>query len=127
LAYNLGNFMRTLAMPKTAEPWSLTSLREKLIKIGAKVVSHGRYVTFQMAEVAVPRQMFAEILSLIAPATGAARSGMTAAVSDETDDEGRGVPGMKQSHEFRTREASNPNDWLRTRLVAPEFHCGVPR
>jgi hypothetical protein len=47
--YNLGNFMRTLAMPKTAEPWSLTSLREKLIKIGAKVVSHGRYVTFQMA------------------------------------------------------------------------------
>ena len=66
LAYNLGNFMRTLAMPKTAEPWSLTSLREKLVKIGAKVVSHGRYVTFQMAEVAVPQKMFAEILSLIA-------------------------------------------------------------
>ncbi len=39
---------------------------EKLIKIGAKVVSHGRYVTFQMAAVAVPRQMFAEILLLIA-------------------------------------------------------------
>src|SRR3954453_8370402 len=66
LAYNLGNFMRTLAMPETAEPWSLTSLRKKLVKIGAKVVRHGRYVTFQMAEVAVPRQMFAEILSLIA-------------------------------------------------------------
>jgi hypothetical protein len=65
LAYNLGNFMRTLAIPETAEPWSLTSLREKLIKIGAKVASHGRYVTFQMAEVAVPRQMFADILSLI--------------------------------------------------------------
>jgi len=66
LAYNLGNFMRTLAMPRTAEPWSLTSLREKLIKIGAKVVSHGRYVTFQLAEVAVSRQMFADILMLIA-------------------------------------------------------------
>ena len=65
LAYNLGNFLRTLAMPKTAEPWSLTSLREKLIKIGAKVISHGRYVTFQMAEVAVPKQMFREILALI--------------------------------------------------------------
>jgi hypothetical protein len=65
LAYNLGNFMRTLAMPKTPEPWSVTSLREKLIKIGAKVVSHGRYVTFQMAEVAVPRQMIADILSRI--------------------------------------------------------------
>ena len=66
LAYNLGNFMRTLAMPTAAELWSLTSLREKLIKIGAKVVSHGRYVTFQMAQVAVPRQIFADILSLIA-------------------------------------------------------------
>ena len=51
---------------KTAAPWSLTSLREKLIKIGAKIVSHGRYVTFQMVEVAVSRQMFREILSLIA-------------------------------------------------------------
>jgi len=58
--------MRTLAIPKAAEPWSLTSLREKLIKIGAKVVGHGRYVTFQMAEVAVPRQMFQKILRLIA-------------------------------------------------------------
>ena len=58
--------MRTLAIPTTAQPWSLTSLREKLIKIGAKVVSHGRYVTFQMAEVAVSRQMFSDILSLIA-------------------------------------------------------------
>jgi hypothetical protein len=58
--------MRTLTIPKAAEPWSLTSLREKLIKIGVKVVSHGRYVTFQMAEVAVPRQMFQEILRLIA-------------------------------------------------------------
>ena len=66
LAYNLGNFMRTLAMPKAEQPWSLTSLREKLVKIGAKVVSHGRYVTFQMAEVAVSRQMFADIMSLIA-------------------------------------------------------------
>ena len=58
--------MRTLAMPKTVERWSMTSLREKLIKIGAKIVSHGRYVTFQLAEVAVLRRLFAEILSLIA-------------------------------------------------------------
>jgi Transposase DDE domain group 1 len=42
LACNLGNLMRTLAMPKMAQPWSLTNLSEKLIKIGAKVVSHGR-------------------------------------------------------------------------------------
>ncbi len=46
--------------------WSLTTLRERLVKIGAKIVSHGRYVTFQMADVAVSRQMFGQILSLIA-------------------------------------------------------------
>ncbi|MHC5084327.1 MAG: transposase, partial [Planctomycetota bacterium] len=45
--------------------WSLTTLREKLIKIGAKVVRHARYVTFQMAEVAVPRQLFRAILDRI--------------------------------------------------------------
>jgi hypothetical protein len=66
LAYNLGNFLRTLATPDTIEDWSLTSLREKLIKIGAKVVSHGRYVTFQMAEVAIPRKLFAAIMQRIA-------------------------------------------------------------
>ncbi len=57
--------MRTLALPKEVEHWSLRALREKLVKIGAKVVSHGRYVTFQMAEVAVPRGLFWEILRLI--------------------------------------------------------------
>ncbi len=66
LAYNLGNFLRTLATPEPIKDWSLTSLKEKLIKIGAKVVSHGRYVIFQMAEVAIARQMFEEILRLIA-------------------------------------------------------------
>jgi hypothetical protein len=66
LAYNLGNFMRTLATPEAIKDWTLTSLREKLVKIGAKVVSHGRYVTFQMAEVAIPRAMFAGILQRIA-------------------------------------------------------------
>ncbi len=45
--------------------WSLTTLWEKLVKIGAKVVRHGRYVTFQLAEVAVPRNLFREILRLI--------------------------------------------------------------
>ena len=66
LAYNLANFIRTLALPKEVEHWSLTSLREKLVKIGAKVVRHGRYVIFQMAEVAIQRTLFAEILRLIA-------------------------------------------------------------
>ena len=47
------------------EQWSLTSLREKLIKIGAKIVRHGRYFTFQMAEVVIPRDLFADILRRI--------------------------------------------------------------
>ncbi len=56
---------RTLALPKEVEHWSLTTLREKLIKIGAKIVRHGRYITFQMAEVAISRPLFAEFLRLI--------------------------------------------------------------
>ncbi len=66
LAYNLANFMRTLALPRAISHWSLTTLREKLIKIGAKMIRHGRYVTFQMAEVAVSRRMFGQILARIA-------------------------------------------------------------
>ena len=66
LAYNLGNFLRALATPEPIKDWSLTSLKEKLIKIGAKVVRHGRYVAFQMAEVAIPRKIFQDILGLIA-------------------------------------------------------------
>ncbi len=52
-------------MPEKVEHWSLTTLGEKLVKIGAKVVNHGRYVTFQLAEVAVPRELFQKILGLI--------------------------------------------------------------
>ncbi len=62
LAYNLGNFLRRLALPVGVKHWSLTTLREKLIKIGAKVVHHARSVVFQMAEVAVSRKVFRLIL-----------------------------------------------------------------
>ena len=65
LAYNLGNFLRRLALPQSVKHWSLTTLREKLVKIGAKVVAHARYVTFQMAEVAIPRWLFRTILRRI--------------------------------------------------------------
>ncbi len=56
---------RTLSLRREVEHWLLITLREKLIKIGAKVVRHGRYVAFQLAEVAVPRDLFRKILSLI--------------------------------------------------------------
>ncbi|MDP6415841.1 MAG: IS1380 family transposase [Gammaproteobacteria bacterium] len=65
LAYNLGNFLRRLALPKPIRHWSLTTLKAKLIKIGAKVIRHARYIRFQMAEVAVSRDLFKSILNKI--------------------------------------------------------------
>jgi hypothetical protein len=65
LAYNRGNFLRTLVTPAPIRDWSLINLKEKLIKIGAKIIGHGCYVAFQMAEVAIPKQLFADILRLI--------------------------------------------------------------
>jgi hypothetical protein len=65
LAYNLGNFLRRLALPRKISHWSLTTLREKAIKIGAKVVRSSRYVTFQLAEVAIKRDLFDAILRRI--------------------------------------------------------------
>src|SRR3954451_2814696 len=65
LAYNLANFFRTLVLPDEVERWSLTTLREKVVKIGAKVIAHARYTVFQVAEVAVPRDLFRRILAMI--------------------------------------------------------------
>jgi hypothetical protein len=65
LAYNLANFPRQLVLPKLIQGWTLTTLREKLVKIGTKVVSHAKYLVFPLAEVAVPRQLFAAILGRI--------------------------------------------------------------
>jgi len=57
---------RRLALPHDVEHWSLTTLREKLIKIGAKVTRHAKYVTFQLAEVVVTRNLFPALLARIA-------------------------------------------------------------
>jgi hypothetical protein len=114
---------------KAAEPWSLTSLREKLIKIGAKVVSHGRYVTLQMAEVAVPRPMFAENNPPAhCPAAGTTRASMR----------GAGVK-WRQATTAKVRldsgeatgsgccEAGNPTVCQRAQAVAIESRRGEPR
>ena len=45
--------------------WSLTTLREKVVEIGAKVIAHARYTVFQMAKVAVPRDLFRRVLQMI--------------------------------------------------------------
>jgi Transposase DDE domain group 1 len=93
LAYNLANFVRTLALPEEVEHWSLTTVREKLVKIGARVVRHGRYVVFQLAEVAVPRTLFAEILRRIdrLRPRAAAAPGMSIESDERRQLDGRGA------------------------------------
>jgi hypothetical protein len=66
LAYNLANFLRTVALPVEVEQWSMTTVRDRLVKIGAKIVRHGRSITFQMAEVMISRGLFQQILDAIA-------------------------------------------------------------
>jgi len=65
LAYNLCNFLRRLALPKKIKDWSHRTIQQKLIKIGAKVLRHSRYVIFQMAEVIVSKSLFHELLERI--------------------------------------------------------------
>ncbi len=75
LAYNLGDFLRQAVLPRGVRHWTLTTLREKLIKIAAQVVRHVRQLVFQMAEVAVPRELFRAILE------GIERRGLPATAS----------------------------------------------
>ena len=116
LAYNLGNFLRTLATPEPIKDWSLTSLKEKLIKIGAKVVSHGRYVIFQMAEVAIARQMFQEILRLIAELRPqpTARASVRRSMSCIQEQPTEGVrPNARENDQMRpsTKRSGYPRCW----------------
>ena len=65
LAYNLGNFLRRLALPESIKRWSLTSVQTRLIKTGGRLVRHARRLVFQLAEVMVSRDMFGEMLEKI--------------------------------------------------------------
>jgi hypothetical protein len=65
LACNLGNFLRRLCLPKAVKDWSLRTLQVKFIKIGRRLVRHARRLVFQLAEVAVPRELFRGVLERI--------------------------------------------------------------
>jgi Transposase DDE domain group 1 len=65
LAYTLGNFQRRLTRPKAVMEWSLRSVPLKLVKTGARLVRHARRLVFQMAAVAVPRDVWMAILERI--------------------------------------------------------------
>ena len=66
LAYNLANSLRTLALPGAVKQWLLTTLRDWLVKIGARTGRHGRSITFQMADMTAPRALFRQVLAAIA-------------------------------------------------------------
>jgi hypothetical protein len=96
LAYNMANFLRTLALPADMATWSLTVLREKFVKIGAKVIAHARYTVFQMAEVAVPRDLFRRILDMIQnSATNGSRDVDTRADQCVVNADRRSAPGTR--------------------------------
>ena len=65
LAYNLGNFLRRLCLPKAVKHWSLRSVQVKLIKMGGRLVRHSRRLIFQLSEVSVPRRLFEGVLDRI--------------------------------------------------------------
>ena len=65
LAYNVGNLLRRLVLPTEMATWSLTSLKERVIKVGARLVKHARRLIFQMAEVSLTSGILAPILERI--------------------------------------------------------------
>jgi len=65
LAYNLGNFVRRLALPESVKHWSLRSGQTRLIKTGGRLVRHARKLVFQIAEVIVTRDVLQEMLDRI--------------------------------------------------------------
>ena len=65
LAYNLGNFLRRLCLPKAVKHWSLRSVQVKLIKMGGRLVRHARRLIFQLSEVSVPGRLFQRVLERI--------------------------------------------------------------
>ncbi|MGD1158091.1 MAG: transposase [Terriglobia bacterium] len=66
IAYNLGNLWRRLVLPKRIDHWSLTSLQQRLVKAGDRLVKHARYYWLLLAESHLTRRLFGAMLSRIA-------------------------------------------------------------
>ncbi|MFH1227141.1 MAG: IS1380 family transposase [Planctomycetota bacterium] len=73
MAYNLGNFLRTLVLPEGIKHWSLRSIQLKLIKIGGRLIKHARYYCLLLAETVINGKIFSSLLANIkclCPASG---------------------------------------------------------
>ena len=65
LAYNLGNLWRRLVLPPRIDSWSLTSLQQRLVKTGGRLVRHARYYWLMLAESHLTRRLFGAMLQRI--------------------------------------------------------------
>jgi hypothetical protein len=65
IAYNLGNLWRRLVLPKKIENWSLTSLQQRLVKTGGRLVKHARYYWLTLAEGHLTRRLFGSMVRRI--------------------------------------------------------------
>ena len=65
LAYNLGNLWRRLVLPKRIDAWSLTSLQQRLVKTGGRLIKHARYYWLLLAEGHLHRRLFGQMLRRI--------------------------------------------------------------
>jgi hypothetical protein len=65
LAYNLGNLWRRLVLPQRIANWSLTSLQQRLVKTGGRLVKHARYDWLLLAEGQLSRRLFGNIVRRI--------------------------------------------------------------
>jgi len=65
IAYNLGNLWRRLVLPKRIESWSLTSLQQRLVKTGGRLIKHARYYWLLLAEGHLSRKRFGSMLRMI--------------------------------------------------------------
>ncbi len=115
----------------------MTTMREKLVKIGAKIVRHGRYVIFQMAEVAVPRDLFADILRRIdrlrpkrAPARRrdwCVRYTARPAISDATTANRLAIPWYRHDRRRQNPLGCPPSDFESRSIVSGRLIWGNPR
>lgn len=98
IAYNLGNLWRRLALPKAIGNWSLTSLQQRLVKTGERLVKHARYYWLLLAESHLTRRLFAGMLrpiaALLAPA-GQPRAVAASKIERRVDGERGGVSGNR--------------------------------
>ncbi len=65
IAYYLGNLLRRLVLPVVIQDWSLTSLQQRLLKTGGRLIRHARYFTLQLAESYLTSNLFRQILARI--------------------------------------------------------------